>query len=199
MPVNYSNFLSSCVCTVDALPTKTTNACECTTWSGRLNDLYFIECSETINATNLLDLAWWEAAIMNQKLFNLGIGIGSYAKKNLTTFDVGGCGTATVQQIEWALTYNVYCIDKSTQYFNHEFADAMLKGAYKNYNMIGRFCDGDDVILPIGKVNLSDFDSVLPASNDEFMNFVYEFSWKGLNVPTPLTVAGLSVVLPKAV
>jgi hypothetical protein len=199
MPVNYSNFLSSCACTVEALPIKTTDACDCTTWTGRLNDLYFVECSETINAANLVDTTWWQTAIDNGKLFNLGIGIGSYAKKNITTFDKGGCGTATVEQIEWALTYKLFCVDKSTQFYNHEFADTMLKGAYRNYNLIARYCDGEEIILPIGKVNLSDFDSALPESTEEFMSFTYEFSWKGLWVPSPLTVAGLNSVLPKAV
>jgi hypothetical protein len=164
-----------------------------------LNDLYFIECSETINETNLLDTAWWQALVDNNKIFNLGIGIGSYGQKNITTFDKGGCGSASVEQIEWALSYQVFCIDKSTQYWNHEFAETIVKGALKHYNVVARYCDGTDVILPIGKVDLSSFNNELPASTEEFMSFQYEFSWKGLTVPTPLTVTGLSSVLPKAV
>jgi len=197
MPVNYSNFISSCECNATVLPTKTSNTCECTTWSGRLNDLYFIECSEAINEANLLDTAWWQGLIDDNKIFNLGVGIGSYGQKNITTFDKGGCGSPSVEQIEWALNYQVFCVDKTT-FYNHEFADSLVKGGLKFYNVIARYCDGADVILPIGKVDLSLFDAALPASTEEFMSFTYEFSWKSLSVPTPMIVTGLNTVLPKS-
>lgn len=198
MPVNYGNMIAGCECNPTSLPTKTSTTCECTTWSGRLNDLYFIECSETISEANLLDTAWWQSAIDDNKIKNLGVGIGAYGQKNITTFDKGGCGSASVEQIEWALTYKQYCVDKSSAFYNHEFAEAIVKGALKFYNVIARFCDGDDVILPIGKVDLSSFNNLLPESREEFMSFEYEFSWKGLVVPTPLIVTGLNNILPKA-
>lgn len=198
MPVSFSNFITGCECNVTTLPTKSASTCECTTWSGRLNDLYFIECSETISEANLLDTAWWQSVIDNNKIFNLGVGIGNYGQKNITTFDKGGCGSPSVEQIEWSLTYQVYCVDKTSSFYNHEFADTLLKGALKHYNLVARYCDGDNVILPIGKVDLSSFDSALPASTEEFMSFTYEFSWKGLYVPIPMIVTGLNTVLPKA-
>jgi hypothetical protein len=198
MPVNWSNFISGCECNVTTLPSKSSTTCDCTTWSGRLNDLYFIECDQVPSESNYLDTAYWQGLVDNDKIFNLGVGIGSYGQKNITTFDKGGCGSASVEQIEWQLTYQVYCIDKSTQFWNHEFADTIVKGAMKHYNLVARYCDGDNMILPIGKVNLSSFDSALPASTEEFMSFTYEFSWKGLYVPAPLDVPGLSSVLPKA-
>lgn len=197
MPVNYSNFIQNCSCTVNALPPVPSTSCECTTWSGRLNDLYFIECTEEVNEDNLLNAGWWSVLVQDGKIHRMGMGIGSYAKKNLTTFDKGGCGSASVEQIEWAINYQIFCVEK-TEFLSHQFADAMVKGAYKNYNLVARYCDGDEVILPIGKVTLSDFDSALPASPEEFMSFTYEFSWKGLWVPSPLVVAGLNDFVPKA-
>lgn len=200
MPVNYSNF-TSCVdssCTKVTLPSIVAGACECNTWTGRLNDLYFIDCSLAITEANLLDTAWWQANIDNGKIKNIGVGIGGFNQKAVTSFDAGGCGSATVEAIEWALNYQVFCVDKSSAYSTHEFASAMIGGALKNYNLIARFCDGDNVILPIGKVDLGSFDNALPTSTTEFMSFSYEFNWKSLSVPTPLEVAGLAAVLPKA-
>jgi hypothetical protein len=200
MPINYSNFVdcSASACTLVTLPTIGADNCQCNTWTGRINDIYLIECTQAINATNLVDTTWWQALIDSDKIRNLGVGIGSYGQSAITTFDAGGCGTATVEQIEWKLDYQIFCIDQSASYYTHEFISALIGGALRNYNLVARFCDGDNVILPIGKVNLSSFDNSLPASTTEFMSFTLQFGWKSMVVPTPLTVAGLSAVLPKA-
>lgn len=200
MPINYSSF-SNCTtnCAQAVLPTRVASACECKPWSGRLNDLYFLDCSLEVNETNLLDLDWWEAAITAGKIFNLGVGIGGYKKKGAITFDAGGCFGATIEQVEWSLTYEVYCVDKSSVHYTHKFADQLVNGAMKNYNLIGRYCDGNDVIVPIGKAIIADMDNELPTDLTSFMKFSYEFTWKQLGVPTPLEVAGLSSVLAKAV
>jgi hypothetical protein len=200
MPINYSNFVdcSTSTCTIAALPEAGADACQCDTWSGRINDLYFIKCTEAITPGHLVDTAWWAALVANGKLRNTGVGIGSYGKNSITTFDAGGCGLATVQQVEWKLDYQIFCIDKSSSYATHEFVDALVKGALKNYNLVARFCDGDNVILPIGKVDIIDFDNALPSATTDFMSFTLSLGWKQLGVPTPLEVAGLSSVLPKA-
>lgn len=200
MPINYSNFVDCAgdTCVKVTLPVKSSQACDCTTWGGRINDLYFIDCSEEVSPANLIDTAWWTSLKTNDKIFNLGVGIGGYAKKNAITFDAGGCGVPTIQDIEWALTYQVFCMDKSSAMYTHEFANDLINGGLKNYNVIARFCDGDNMILPIGKVSLSDFNNELPTDITGFMSFSYEFSWKSMVVPTPLEVAGLQAVLPKA-
>ncbi len=198
MPIAYSNMISGCECTVTTLPTKPTDKCECDTVTGRINDLYFIECSETISEANLLDTAWWQSLIDDDKIFNLGKGVGGYGQSAVTTFDAGGCIGESVQNIKWQLDYKVYCIDKASTFWNHEFAEVLLQGGLKNYNVIARYCGLDDTILPIGRVELSNFNNLLPESTDEFMSFEYSFSWKKLGVPVPLIVTGLSAVLPKA-
>jgi len=200
MPINYSSF-AVCAnnCATAVLPSRVASACECKPWSGRLNDLYFIDCSLTVNETNLLDLNWWDAGIDAGKIFNMGVGIGGYKKKGATTFDAGGCYGTTVEQVEWSLTYELYCVDKSSVHYTHSFASKLLNGAMKNYNLIARYCDGENTILPIGKVVMADMDNELPTDTTGFMKFSYEFTWRAMDIPTPLEVAGLSSVLAKAV
>ena len=208
MPVNYSNMLycSTGTCSSVELPALTAS-CACDTWKGRINDLYFVDCSLELTKANLLDTAWWTAAVNAGKIKKIGVGIGGYQKDEVTTFDAGGCGDATVEQIKWALNYQVFCIDQTSGgstdypegYYTHEFANALINGALANYNLIARYCDGDEVIVPIGKVDLADFDNILPTATTEFMSFTYKFTWKSLKVPHPVTVPGLNAILPKAV
>lgn len=202
MPINYfSNLISSCgTCSVDDLPSLSVDACACDTWTGRLNDLYFVDCSSGISEANLLDTAWWSANLEAGKIKNIGVGIGGYQKEEVTTFDAGGCGDPTVEQVKWALNYQVFCIDKSSSFTTHSFADALINGAMAKYNLVARYCDAgaEDVIVPIGKVDLADFDNILPTATNEFMSFTFKFTWKALYSPRPLIVSGLNAVLPKA-
>ncbi len=200
MPINFSNFIACGTngCNTAALPTAIADACDRDVLGGRINDIYFIDCSEEISNANLIDTDWWAGLITDSKIHNLGVGIGSYAKKNSATFDAGGCGSPTIESIEWAIQYELFCIDKGTTAHTHEFANALLNGATKNYNVVARLCGGDNLIVPIGKVDISDFDNILPNATDQFMSFKYEFSWKSMTVPHILDVAGLSTVLAKA-
>ncbi len=200
MPINFSN-VSNCAgttCTKTVLPTKSTSACDCNTWTGRLNDLYFIDCSEALNSANIVDIDWWEGLIADGKIFNFGVGIGGYKVKNTTTFDAGGCGSPSVENIEWQLTYQLFCIDKSSAMYTHEFASSLLNGAIKNYNVVARFCDGENMVLPIGAVTIGAFDNELPEDSNGFFSFKYEFNWKSMQPPFPIEIAGLSSVLQKA-
>jgi hypothetical protein len=200
MPVNYSNMLycSTGTCSSATLPALTAS-CACDTWKGRINDLYFVDCSLELTAANLVDVDFWQSAVDDGKIRKVGVGIGGYQKDEVTTFDAGGCGDATVEEIKWALNYQVFCVDQSTSYQTHEFANGLINGALANYNLVARYCDGSDVIVPIGKVDLADFDNILPTATTEFMSFSYKFTWKSLTVPHPVTVPGLSAVISKAV
>lgn len=200
MPISFSNFLTctGTPCNNVTLISPAGNGCDCTTMSGRINDLYFMDCSLDFTEVNLLDPAWWDTQITAGKIVPLGVGIGGYQKKEVTNFDAGGCGASTVERILWQLTYQVFCIDKTATKKTHDFADALINGATSKYNLVIRYCDGDEVIAPIGKVDLADFDNILPDSTTDFMSFSFEFNWRSMVTPRPVTVAGLNAVLPKA-
>jgi hypothetical protein len=196
-----SNFTdcSASACAKTVLPAKTASACDCKLWSGRINDIYFVDCGEEVSPTNIVDTGWWEDLVANGKIFNFGAGIGGFKVKDKVVFDAGGCGTATIQNMTWQITYKVFCVDKSTAFYTHNFANTLLAGALKNYNVILRLCDGENTLVPIGSVQLGDFDNELPDDNNAFFSFMYEFNWKSMEAPLPIEVAGLSSVISKSV
>jgi hypothetical protein len=200
MPINFSNFItcSGTPCNPIELVSPSGNGCECTTFSGRINDLYFVDCSLVLKEQDIIDPAWWTANLTAGKIIPVGVGIGGYQKKDVTTFDAGGCGEPSVEKIVWQLTYKLLCIDKSAAKKTHDFADALMQGALSKYNLIIRYCDGQDTIAPIGGVSLADFDNLLPEATSEFMEFSFEFNWNSMTAPRPLDVPGLNAVLPKA-
>jgi hypothetical protein len=146
----------------------------------------------------LLDPQWWATQLTAGKIVPLGVGIGGYQKKEVTTFDAGGCGEPSVEKISWQLTYRVYCIDKSAARKTHLFADNLMKGALSKYNLALRYCDGKEVVAFIGSVSLADFDNILPENTNEFMTFSFEFNWNNMSSPLPVEIPGLESVLPKA-
>ena len=170
--------------------------CQCDLAPGGVNDLYFIPCSEVMSEANVLDVAWWQGLIDNNKLGRIGIGLGSIGKKGSKTERVGSCRAEQITQITWALKYVIKCIDKTSNAVTTEQVNAIITKS-NNFLLIARMCDGPDRVLPVGTFTPSDIDWVVPDNSEENQNVMFELSWFELGLPRTYVVAGLSTVLPK--
>lgn len=117
-------------------------------------------------------------------------------KKNIATADLGGCGTEEITEIVWQITWKQFCIDQSALNFTHDFATKLLQGAIKDYNIFVRPCADLDVLFPIGKVSIVDFDMNLPENTNDKAFVQYEFNFKSLVPVAPLRVIGLTASVP---
>lgn len=171
--------------------------CQCDLAVGGVNDLYFIPCDETLSETNILDVAWWQGLIDDEKLGRLGIGLGSIAKKSDKKERVGSCRTEQIVQTTWGLTYVIKCFDKTSARTTTEQVNTLIT-KFNNFLLVARMCDGSDTVLPIGTFTTSDFNWTVPDNSEEYQNVTVELSWPELGLPRTYDVAGLSAVLPKA-
>lgn len=197
---------AACVPSVDCpatpFPVATAN-CTCTTSPGGVNDLYFIPCSETMSEVNILDAAgWWTDLLTSgsgggSALGNMGTGLGSITKKTDKKERLSSCKVEQVISTTWALKYVLKCFDKGTEKVTHEQVNALISNS-GNYQLIARMCDGENTVLPIGPIALSDFNWVVPDNFEELQTIELELSWVELGLPKTYTVSGLSAVVPKA-
>lgn len=188
-------------CPASPFPVATAN-CSCTLSTGGVNDLYFIPCDQVMSEVNVLDTAWWQTIVDGDSptmsfLGNLGIGLGSIAKKTDKKERVASCRIEQVISTTWALKYVLKCFDKSAEKVTHEQIDQLISNA-GNYLAIARMCDGDNTILPIGTFSLSDFNWIVPDNFEETQTIELEISWFELGMPRTYSVTGLSAVVPKA-
>lgn len=188
-------------CPATPFPVATAN-CSCTTSPGGVNDLYFIPCSETMSETNILNPAWWSTILTagsgeTSALGNMGTGLGSITKKSDKKERLSSCKVEQVISTTWALKYVLKCFDKSAEKVTHEQINALIANS-GNYQLIARMCDGDNTVLPIGPIALSDFNWIVPDNFEELQTIELELSWVELGLPKTYTVAGLSAVVPKA-
>lgn len=194
-------YLSGPACTLEAgcdepdFPQSTTQ-CLCTTAAGGVNELYFIPCTETFTEANVTNTAWWSGLIAGGKLGRSGLGLGSIGKKSQRTDRVASCRTEQVTGITWALRFIIKCMDKTSTRSTHAKVNELVNKADK-YIVAARMCDGDNEILPVGVFDLSDLNWTVPDNSEENQTVEIEISWKELGLPVPVTVAGLSAVLPK--
>lgn len=196
MPIpNGTTCKTGCAEEVFQFPTTPTS-CICTTAFGGISDIYPIPCNENITEENLLDLAWWQGLIDNDKFSQLGKGLGSIAKKSDTKEQLDSCSEEQITSITWALSYVQKCFDKSSNKATVAQVRELLKRADR-YFFIARMCDGDDNILPIGRVTVSDFNWTVPETSKQLQTRTVEMSWQELGLPDVLTVSGLSSVIPK--
>lgn len=194
----------SVACPATPFPVATAS-CSCDLSTGGVNDLYFIPCDQVMSETNILDVAWWEALLTadssgsggGSALGNLGIGLGSIAKKTDKKERVGSCKVEQVISTTWALKYVLKCFDKSSEKVTHEQVNQLITNA-KNYQLIARMCDGDNTVLPIGPFTTSDFNWIVPDNFEEVQTVELEVSWFELGLPKTYSVTGLSSVVPKA-
>lgn len=188
-------------CPATPFPVATAN-CSCTLSTGGINDLYFIPCSETMSEENITDTAWWtnlltEGSGGGSVLGNLGIGLGSIAKKTDKKERVGSCKVEQVISTTWAIKYVLKCFDKSSEKITHEQINALIAES-RNYQLIARMCDGDNTVLPVGSFTLSDFNWIVPDNFEEVQTLELELSWVELGMPKTYDITGLSAVVPKA-
>ena len=191
----------SIACPATPFPSASAN-CFCTTSKGGVNDLYFIPCSDVMSETNILDTGWWTGILSegsggSSNLGNLGKGLGSIAKKGDKKERLGSCNVEQVISTTWALKYVIKCFDKGVDKITHEQINALIASA-GNYQLIARMCDGDNTVLPIGPIVLSDFDWTVPDNFEEIQSISLELSWLELGLPKTYDVTGLSAVVPKA-
>ncbi len=197
---------AACVPTVECpatpFPVATAN-CSCTTSPGGVNDLYFIPCTEIMSEANILDAAGWWADLLTagsgggSALGNMGVGLGSIAKKTDKKERLSSCKVEQVISTTWALTYVLKCFDKSTEKITHEQINALINNS-GSYLLIARMCDGDNTVLPIGVFAASDFNWTVPDNFEELQTITLELSWVELGLPKTYNVTGLSAVVPKA-
>lgn len=188
-------------CPATQFPVATAN-CSCTLSPGGVNDLYFIPCSQVMSEANILNTTWWGNLLDGGSggssiLGNIGKGLGSIAKKADKKERVSSCKVEEVISTTWGLKYVLKCFDKSGDKVTHQQVQALIddSGAYQ---LIARMCDGDNTVLPIGPMSLSDYNWTVPDNFEEVQTIELELSWVELGIPKTYTVAGLSSVVPKA-
>jgi len=191
----------SVACPATPFPVATAN-CSCTLSTGGVNDLYFIPCDQVMSEVNILDTAWWQTLVDGDSpgssfLGNLGIGLGSIAKKTDKKERVSSCKVEQLISTTWALKYVLKCFDKSSEKVTHEQLDALINNS-GSYLAIARMCDGDNTVLPIGVFTLSDFNWIVPDNFEEVQSVELEIAWFQLGMPKTYDVTGLSAVVPKA-
>lgn len=198
MAINLFNF-KSCVgssCVNVVLPDTSPANCDCVTVSGRINDLFWLECDLDPTDAELIDPSYWQTQATAGKLRRMGSkGIGGMQKKNVVTQDIGGCGTEVISEITWQITWRQFCFDQSALALTHEFASKLLKGAVRNYNLFVRPCSNTESLLPIGNVSIVDFDNNLPENTVDKAFMSYEFNYKALVPIIPFNVPGLNAVV----
>ncbi len=193
--------IPSVACPASPFPTATAN-CSCTLSTGGVNDLYFIPCNQEMTEDNITDTAWWAALVDGDSpgssfLGNIGVGLGSIAKKADKKERISSCKIEQVVSTSWALKYVLKCFDKSTEKVTHEQINQLINNA-GNYLAIARMCDGADTVLPIGTFSVSDFNWNVPDNFEEVQSLELELSWNELGLPKTYEIAGLSAVVPKA-
>src|SRR6185369_6430736 len=123
----------SVACPATPFPVATAN-CSCTLSTGGVNDLYFIPCDQVMSEVNILDTAWWQTLVDGDSpgssfLGNIGIGLGSIAKKTDKKERVSSCKVEQLISTTWALKYVLKCFDKSSEKVTHEQMDALINNA----------------------------------------------------------------------
>lgn len=191
----------SLACPATPFPVATA-ICTPLTSAGGVNDLYFIPCSEPMTETNILDTAWWSSLLTggsggSSALGNMGIGLGSITKKSDKKERISSCKVEQVISTTWSLKYVLKTFDKSADKITHEQINALISDS-GDYQLIARMCDGENTVLPIGPMALSDFNWTVPDNFEELQTIELELSWVELGLPKTYDVAGLSSVIPKA-
>lgn len=192
--------IPSVECPATPFPVATAS-CTCTTTTGGVNDLYFIPCDQEMTEVNIMDPSWWTTLLTagsggGSALGNLGLGLGSIAKKSDKKERLSSCKVESLVSTTWALKYVLKCFDKSVNKVTHEQVNTLIS-ASKNYQLIARMCDGDNTVLPIGPFATSNFNWIVPDNFEEVQTIELELSWVEIGLPKTYDVTGLSAVVPK--
>ncbi len=171
-------------------------ACDCTQAVGGINELYFIPCTETMSQSNVIDPAWWQALVDAGTLGRSGIGLGSIGKKTAKSERLSSCRPEQVTSITWALKFIIKCFDKTSARTTCAKMNELIQRA-SSYLVLGRMCDGDETVLPIGIFTTTDFDWTVPDNFEDKQQAMFELSWLEFGFPCTVDVPGLSAVVPK--
>ena len=197
MPVlNGAACITNVDCPVVPFPSAAA-ACSPSLSVGGVNDIYVVPCTEEVTEVNILDTTWWTTLKTAGHLGNIGLGLGSIGKKSVKTEKVSSDRVEQMISSTWALKYIIKTIDKSSADVTRSQVNTLLS-KYSRYLVIARMSEGDDSVLPIGKFSVSDFDWVVPESNDDVQNIMFELSWVEFGLPKIYSVTGLSAIVPKA-
>ncbi len=188
-------------CPATPFPNATAN-CNCIPSQGGVNDLYFIPCDQVMSEANITSTAWWQTLVDGDSpnssfLGNIGVGLGSIAKKTDKKDRLSSCKIEQVISTTWALKYVMKCFDKSVEKITHAQVNALIAKS-GDYQLIARMCDGENTVLPIGPMSLSDFNWTVPDNFEEIQTIELELSWVELGMPKTYDITGLSAVVPKA-
>lgn len=174
----------------------TTAVCQCTPAVGGINELYFVPCTETFSQANVTSTEWWQGLLTAETLGRSGLGLGSIGKKSSKNERFSSCRVEQLTSLTWALKYQIKCMDKTAARSTQaKFNELLLN--FDKYLLIARMCDGNEDVLPIGVFNTTDINWTVPDNFEENQVLEIELSWFELGVPTPVTVAGLSAIVPK--
>ena len=177
-------------------------SCACVPSVGGVSGLYFIPCEQAMTEVNIMDLAWWQSLVDGDSpgssfLGNIGRVLGSIGKKSDKKQRLSSCNIEQVISTTWALKAVLFCFDKSVDKVTHEQINALISNA-NDFQLIARMCDGENTVLPIGPMTLSDFNWIVPDNFEENQSIELELSWVELGFPKTYDVTGLSAVVPKA-
>lgn len=191
----------SLACPSTAFPVATAS-CACTPSVGGVSGLYFIPCDQAMTEVNILNPEWWQTIVDGDSpsmswLGNIGRVLGSISKKSDKKQRLSSCNIEQVISTTWALKAVLFCFDKSANKVTHEQINLLIQSA-NDYQLIARMCDGENTILPIGPMTLSDFNWIVPDNFEENQSIELELSWVELGFPKTYDVTGLSAVVPKA-
>jgi hypothetical protein len=193
--------IDSRVCTTgcgSSLVLENVPFCDKKAWRGRISEIYLVPCEYSFTETNVTDLVWWETIVNAGKLIAIQ-GIGSTDQDSSLKVDAGSCDGEEIADITWKLDFEVKKFDLE-EFEDFENANKIMQGAYRNYNLVARYCrPNKDTLLPIGRFSLKELADVHPGGVNDFHTLTYTFTWTPsvLSVPTPLKVAGISAVLPQ--
>jgi hypothetical protein len=168
-----------------------------------INEIYFIPCDYSngdFDEATLSDIAYWQGLvnITTPLIRTSGKVVASYAKGEQVNLFSGSQIGEEPAYVSWDLTVKKRIYDMEGDFADIENLNKILQGALNSYNVVARYTDDKDFILPIGAVVLQDFTDTHPEGNNEFHETTYVLRWtpNKISMPTPISVAGLSDVIP---
>lgn len=182
-------------CPVPAFPASV-GTCTCDFFYGGFADLYFLPCTTDFSQASITDTDTWQAAVTAEEVGYMGKGLGSMAKKSDVKQRVSSCKTEDIVSITWAIKYQIKCFDLTSTSAVENKINHIVK--YKDQLLlVGRMCQDDERIMPVGQFNVSDLNMTIPDNSEEPSVAEVEFSWKEFGIPKTYIVAGLGEIIPK--
>lgn len=198
MPTNYYISQRKCGVSCGTNDLSQPKICDTTVWTGRVNGLSFIPCSETFDPTTLSDLTKWQTwfDINNPIGKYIRGGFGSIGQNEIRTTDIGSENGEEVSEIQWKLSWTQKSYDM-VDLTTHQFINELIRGGYKAFNLVAHPVKELDMIIPIGKFVAKIVDDIHPEDVKTEHSTKIDFIWTpvSLSIPTPITTVGISSVI----